>query len=77
MSNDEPLITFEEVYPTTLKYQPLHDQHWRIVEAEDVYVARMRAGPLPNWPVEPSWRFHCDSRDFTCPPGSSDCLTPG
>jgi hypothetical protein len=50
---DEPQITFDEVHPTTRQYQPLHDQNWRIVEAEDVYVARMRAGPLPNWPVEP------------------------
>ena len=50
---DEPLITFEEAYPNTLKYQPLRGEHWRIAEAEEDYIARMRAGPLPNWPTEP------------------------
>jgi hypothetical protein len=53
MSNEEPLITFEEAYPTTLKYQPLRGEHWRIAEAEEDYIARMRTGPLPNWPTEP------------------------
>jgi hypothetical protein len=53
MSDEEAAITLEEVYPTTLKYQPHRDEHWRVIEGESAYIERMRAGPLPNWPAEP------------------------
>ncbi len=47
---NEPSITFEEAYPNSLKYQPLRDEHWRVVEGEADYIGRMRGGPLPTWP---------------------------
>lgn len=64
--SDGPVITFEEVHPMTLKYQPLRGEHWRVVEAENEYVSRMQAGPLPNWPTEPlqEWLYrHADHMD--------------
>src|ERR1700692_3307283 len=64
--NEEPVITFEEVHPTTLRYKPHRHKHWRVVEAESEYIARMHAGPLPSWPTEPlkEWLHrHADQMD--------------
>lgn len=65
---DELLITLEETYPNSLKYQPLRDEHWKVVEAEADYVERMRGGPLPTWPAEPlkEWlyRHAADMEDY-------------
>lgn len=64
--NERPIITFEEVHPATLKYQPRRDKHSRVVETESEYIGRMHAGPLPNWPTEPlkEWLFrHADQMD--------------
>jgi len=52
MSNAEPELTLEEVYPTTLIYQPRRDEHWNRSEDVDAYVWRMKRGPLSNWPEE-------------------------
>jgi hypothetical protein len=51
--NDEQRRASHHLRAITLKYQPLRGAHWRIAEAEEDYIARMRTGPLPNWPTEP------------------------
>jgi hypothetical protein len=45
-------MTLDERYPTTLTYQPVRDQHWRVVEDEALYVSRMCEGALKHWPEE-------------------------
>lgn len=48
----EPQLSLQDIYPTTLQYQPYRDGHWKVVEDETDYIRRMRAGPLSNWPEE-------------------------
>jgi hypothetical protein len=60
MGDAEPTITLEEVYPLTLKkFQPSRDEHWNVTEGEAAYIARMKSGPLANWPEEllKEWLF--------------------
>ena len=52
MSDSDPPITFEEIYPTTIPYQPHRDKDWRVNEELSSYVSRMKSGLLPNWPEE-------------------------
>ncbi|MDB9514299.1 hypothetical protein PN499_24160 [Kamptonema animale CS-326] len=45
-------MELEEIYPTTLKYQPSHDKDGEIIEDESDYILRIRQTMLPNWPEE-------------------------
>jgi len=49
---EESLIALTELYPTTLKYQPVRDEYWRVVEDGLAYAERMRSGGLARWPQE-------------------------
>jgi hypothetical protein len=57
-------MTLDERYPTTLAYQSIRDQHWRVVEDEALYVSRMRAGPLKHWPEEVLREWLCRHADW-------------
>lgn len=66
LSEAEPKITLEEVYPTTLRYHPGRDLHWRVIEDEASYIRRMRERPLANWPEEllKEWLYrHADQME--------------
>lgn len=60
-------MDLEEIYPMTLKYQPLRDEDWRVVEEPSDYIHRMRQ-TLPNWPEEllEEWlyRHACCMEDY-------------
>jgi len=56
----------DDIYPTTLKYQPQRDHHFNVAEECSNYVQRIHNSLLPNWPHEllKEWLYrHADSME--------------
>jgi hypothetical protein len=46
------MASLEEIYPTTMQYQPHRDGDWRVIEPSSEYVLRMQKTLLCHWPAE-------------------------
>lgn len=46
------MTSLDDIYPTTMQYQPHRDADWRVVESSSEYISRMQQGLLRHWPAE-------------------------
>jgi hypothetical protein len=46
------MASLEDIYPTTMQYQPHRDNDWSVIEPASDYVMRMQKTLLSHWPAE-------------------------
>lgn len=46
------MTSLQDIYPTTMQYQPHRDADWHVIELASDYISRLQGGLLRHWPTE-------------------------